>query len=100
MTVVNKFVVSGADFSMNFLLLAMQSVVCVACVLIAKKVGVIRFRPFDLEDAKAWFPISFLLVSVIYTGSKSLQFLSIPVYTIFKNLTIILIVCIRRSLLV
>jgi GDP-mannose transporter len=28
---------------------------------------------------------------MIYTGSKSLQFLSVPVYTIFKNLTIILI---------
>jgi len=44
-----------------------------------------------MQDAKAWFPISFMLVTVIYTGSKSLQFLSIPVYTIFKNLTIILI---------
>ena len=28
---------------------------------------------------------------MIFTGSKALQFLSIPVYTIFKNLTIILI---------
>jgi GDP-mannose transporter len=57
---------------MNFLLLCIQSVVCVACVILAKKLGVISFREFDLSDAKAWFPISFLLVSVIYTGSKSL----------------------------
>ena len=28
---------------------------------------------------------------MIYTGSKALQFLTIPVYTIFKNLTIIMI---------
>jgi GDP-mannose transporter len=28
---------------------------------------------------------------MIYTGTKSLKYLSIPVYTIFKNLTIILI---------
>jgi len=91
MTVVNKFVVSGRNFSMNFLLLCIQSTVCVACVLTVKKLGIISFRKFDVQDAKAWFPISFLLVSVIYTGSKSLQFLSIPVYTIFKNLTIILI---------
>jgi UDP-galactose transporter len=28
---------------------------------------------------------------MIYTGTKALQYLSIPVYTIFKNLTIILI---------
>ena len=100
---------------MNFLLLCIQSVVCVSCVALVKKLGIISFREFATKDAKAWFPISFLLVSVIYTGSKSLvsthhsprfrrrirligisphpqQFLSIPVYTIFKNLTIILIV--------
>jgi GDP-mannose transporter len=97
---------------MTFLLLSMQSIVCVACVIAAKKSGVISFRNFDIQDAKAWYPISCLLVSVIYTGSKSLvstaeqesqyvrhaltaspqQYLSIPVYTIFKNLTIILIV--------
>ncbi|THH02687.1 hypothetical protein EW026_g223 [Hermanssonia centrifuga] len=91
MTVVNKFVVSGSNFNMNFLLLCIQSTVCVSCVATVKKLGVISFREFDTKDAKAWFPISFLLVSVIYTGSKSLQYLNIPVYTIFKNLTIILI---------
>ncbi|KAF8801271.1 GDP-mannose transporter [Phlegmacium glaucopus] len=91
MTVVNKFVVSGAQFSMNFLLLCIQSSVCVVCVTIVKKLGIISFSSFRWKDAKAWFPISFLLVTVIYTGSKSLQHLSIPVYTIFKNLTIILI---------
>ncbi|KAH8832572.1 GDP-mannose transporter [Flagelloscypha sp. PMI_526] len=91
MTVVNKFVVSGKDFTMNFLLLTIQSSVCCLCVLLVKKIGIISFRSFDMKDAKAWFPVSCLLVSVIYTGSKSLQYLSIPVYTIFKNLTIILI---------
>src|ERR1700742_4571055 len=37
------------------------------------------------------FPISLLLVGMIYTSTKALQFLSVPVYTIFKNLTIIII---------
>lgn len=37
------------------------------------------------------FPVSLLLIGTIYTSTKALQFLSIPVYTIFKNLTIILI---------
>lgn len=37
------------------------------------------------------FPISVLLIGMIYTSTKALKFLSIPVYTIFKNLTIILI---------
>lgn len=34
-----------------------------------------------MKDAKAWFPISALLVSVIYTGSKSL----VSRYTPFEN---------------
>lgn len=67
-----QFVVSGKGFSMNFLLLAIQSMVCVSCVLVAKKAGVISFREFDMQDAKKWSPISMLLVSVIYTGSKSI----------------------------
>ena len=67
-----QYVVSGRDFSMNFLLLAIQSTVCVMCVLTVKKLRIISFRSFDVADAKAWFPISFLLVTVIYSGSKSL----------------------------
>ncbi|OJT09807.1 GDP-mannose transporter [Trametes pubescens] len=87
----STFVVSGTHFNMNFLLLCMQSSVCVACVFTVKRLGIISFRDFDMKDAKVWWPISVMLVGVIYTGSKSLQYLSIPVYTIFKNLTIILI---------
>jgi GDP-mannose transporter len=37
------------------------------------------------------FPISLLLIGMIYTSTWSLRYLSIPVYTIFKNLTTILI---------
>lgn len=44
-----------------------------------------------MEQAEKWFPISALLVGMIYTGSKALAYLTIPVYTIFKNLTIICI---------
>jgi len=57
---------------MNFLLLCIQSLVCVLCVSTVKRLGVISFRNFDMADAKGWFPISCLLVAVIYTGSKSL----------------------------
>ena len=67
-----KFVVSGAHFSMTFLLLCMQSIVCVFCVSTVKRLGIISFSSFRWKDARAWFPISFLLVTVIYTGSKSL----------------------------
>ena len=57
---------------MNFLLLCIQSVVCVACVMGVKRFKVVQVRDFDIQDAKTWYPISLLLVTVIYTGSKSL----------------------------
>jgi len=76
---------------MNFLLLCIQSIVCIACVSLVKSAGVISFRAFNMQDAKAWFPISFMLVTVIYTASKSLMYLDINIFALFKNLTIILI---------
>lgn len=91
MTASNKYVLSGFQFNLNFFLLMVQSIVCIVAIAICKQFKVITYRDFNADEAKKWFPISFLLVLMIYTGSKALQFLSIPVYTIFKNLTIIVI---------
>ncbi|KAF7728297.1 GDP-mannose transporter into the lumen of the Golgi [Apophysomyces ossiformis] len=91
MTVTNKYVVSGSGFNMNFLLLTVQNVVTVVLLQSFKFLNLIKYRDFDKDEARKWFPIAFALVAMIYTGSKSLQYLRIPIYTIFKNLTIILI---------
>ncbi|KKA29494.1 hypothetical protein TD95_001595 [Thielaviopsis punctulata] len=92
MTVVNKYVVSGSSWNLNLFYLAVQSIVCSGTIYMLKEVGVIKdLAPYDQAKAKRWFPISLLLVGMIYTGIKALQFLSVPVYTIFKNLTIIVI---------
>ncbi|KAF9922319.1 GDP-mannose transporter into the lumen of the Golgi [Linnemannia zychae] len=91
MTVTNKMVLSHFDFHMNFLLLTIQTTVAIVLLKVFRSIGLISFRRFDKIEAKKWFPISVTLVAMVYTGSKSLQYLSIPLYTIFKNLTIILI---------
>ncbi|KAI9847829.1 MAG: GDP-mannose transporter into the lumen of the Golgi [Sclerophora amabilis] len=91
MTVTNKYVLSGLDFNLNFFLLCVQSVVCVVAIQACKTGGVITYRDFSSDEAKKWFPISLLLIGMIYTSTRALRYLSIPVYTIFKNLTIILI---------
>ncbi|KAM3520943.1 hypothetical protein NHJ13051_006557 [Beauveria bassiana] len=92
MTVVNKYVVSGSKFNMPLMYLGIQNGVGVAAILACKQLGLITtLAPFDTEKAKKWLPISFLLLGMIFTGTKALQFLSVPVYTIFKNLTIIVI---------
>lgn len=49
------------------------------------------FRPLNRKDAVQWAPVSLLLIAMIYTGSKALQFLSVSMFTVFKNVTIIVI---------
>jgi len=91
MTTTNKYVLAGLDYNLNFLLLAVQSIVCVVAIQSLKSFGVIQYRDFNTEEARKWFPISLLLIGMIYTSTWALKYLSIPVYTIFKNLTIPLI---------
>lgn len=91
MTVTNKYVLSSGQFNLNCVVLAVQGAVSVIVITSLKSVGMINFRSLNMEDAKKWFPISVALVGMIFTGSKAVQMLSIPVYTIFKNVTIILI---------
>ncbi|KAF9914997.1 GDP-mannose transporter into the lumen of the Golgi [Lobosporangium transversale] len=91
MTVTNKMVLSHFDFNMNFLLLSIQGTVAIALLRVFKKLGLISYRRLDKDEARKWLPISLGLVCMIYSASKSLQYLSIPVYSVWKNLTIILI---------
>ncbi|KAK8103522.1 GDP-mannose transporter [Apiospora kogelbergensis] len=92
MTLVNKYVVSGNAWNLNFFYLAVQAIVGTVAILVLKQLGLIaNLRPLETKKVKAWFPISLLLVGMIYTSIQALQFLSVPVYTIFKNLTIIVI---------
>ncbi|VVT44293.1 uncharacterized protein SAPINGB_P000368 [Magnusiomyces paraingens] len=91
MTVTNKYVLSVGYFNFNCILLAIQSLVCLLFIQALKAFGIVKFRDFNASEAKKWFPISVLLVLMIYTASKAMQYLSIPVFTIFKNVTIILI---------
>ncbi|KAE8451844.1 GDP-mannose transporter [Mollisiaceae sp. DMI_Dod_QoI] len=92
MTITNKYCVSGPNWNLNFFYLAIQSLVCIIAIMLCKQLGLITsLAPFDTKKAKQWFPISLLLVGMIYTSTKALQFLSVPVYTIFKNLTTIVI---------
>ncbi|KAJ3412753.1 GDP-mannose transporter into the lumen of the Golgi [Chytridiales sp. JEL 0842] len=91
MTVTNKLILSSYAFHMNFLVLAIQSVVTVVMLYGFTSFKLVSHRPYTHSDAKKWFPVAVALCVMIYTGSKALQFMSIPLFTIFKNLTIILI---------
>ncbi|KAI8908016.1 hypothetical protein EDD86DRAFT_191867 [Gorgonomyces haynaldii] len=99
MTVTNKLVLSSYDFKMNFLLLCFQSLVCVLMLEVFVGLGIAKHRKYSQQDAAQWFVVSLSLVFMIYSGSKAIQYLSIPLFTVFKNLTIILIAYAERFFL-
>ncbi|KAJ3100289.1 GDP-mannose transporter into the lumen of the Golgi [Phlyctochytrium planicorne] len=92
MTVTNKAILSSYEFHMNFLVLAIQNALTIILLEVFINLNLLTaHRPFKMEEAKKWFVVSLALVVMIYTGSKALQYMSIPLFTIFKNLTIVVI---------
>ncbi|EPZ32602.1 hypothetical protein ROZALSC1DRAFT_28138 [Rozella allomycis CSF55] len=91
MTLTNKYVLSVHKFNLNFFLLGCQSLICVCLLLFCRSIGWVKFRQVERRNLIQWYPVSLMLVLMIYTGSKSIQYLKISMFTIFKNLTIILV---------
>lgn len=53
MTVVNKYVVSGTYWNLNFFYLAIQAIVCIMTIVACKQIGLIKnLKPFDSDKAK------------------------------------------------
>ena len=44
--------------------------------------------PFDRRFARSMLPVTVLFVSMLWTSGKALRYCSVPVVTIFKNLSV------------
>ncbi|KAJ2744627.1 GDP-mannose transporter into the lumen of the Golgi [Coemansia sp. BCRC 34301] len=90
MTLVNKLVLSSFQFHMVFFMLAVQAFGSVVLMVLANRVGLnVKYRAMNLPDAKTWFPVACSQAFMLYTGGKALEYLNVPLFTVFKNLTII-----------
>ncbi|RKP06466.1 GDP-mannose transporter [Thamnocephalis sphaerospora] len=91
MTTVNKLCMSQFKLHVGFLMLAVQSVCCVLFLWLFGSFGAVKYQALTVENAQKWFRVSLAMALMLYTSVKSLQYLSVPLFTIFKNLTIILV---------
>ncbi|KAJ1731602.1 GDP-mannose transporter into the lumen of the Golgi [Coemansia biformis] len=90
MTLVNKLVLSSFQFHMVFFMLAVQAFGSVALMVLAHRVGLnVKYRGMNKRDAKTWFPVACSQALMLYTGGKALEYMNVPLFTVFKNLTII-----------
>jgi GDP-mannose transporter len=91
MTLINKFVLFDFKYKLPNGMLFVQAVICLILLQLFAICGMIKYRSFKMDEAKAWFPVCILYTLMLYTGSKCLQYLAVPVVTIYKNISIILI---------
>lgn len=91
MVLTNKSLASSynhlIDGDLNILLVVFQAVVAVFCVEFCKYFKWVEYPGFSLETAKQWAPVNIFFCLMLFTGMAALQHNSVPMVTIFKNVT-------------
>jgi GDP-mannose transporter len=65
----------------------LQCLIAVVMVEAAKKMGWVEYAPFNMVTAKEWLPVNLLFIGMLCSGLISFVYVSVPMITIFKNLT-------------
>lgn len=92
MVLANKGLASGYPKGVDFITIALQSVIAVVLVLACDGLGWIQLGTrFEKEIALKWLPVNSFFVAMLFTGFLSLVYLNVPMVTIFKNLTNVVI---------
>ncbi|GBG23810.1 GDP-mannose transporter [Hondaea fermentalgiana] len=91
MTLVNKVILTTYHFHHHMVLLLYQNAMSVLLLQFARWMGWVQFASLQTRQLIAWIPLNFLFVGMLLTSFFSLNLLSVPMATIFKNSTNILI---------
>lgn len=95
MVLVNKSLASSYNHlisgDLNILLVVFQAVIAVVAVELSKMMGWVEYPNFNFKTAKQWAPVNIMFCGMLFTGMASLQHNSVPMVTIFKNITNIVV---------
>lgn len=91
MVLVNKSLASSYNHlisgDLNILLVVFQAVAAVICVEFSKYAGWVDYPSFNIRTARQWAPVNILFCGMLFTGMASLEHNSVPMVTVFKNIT-------------
>lgn len=74
--------------TLNILLVVSQALVAVVAVSLSKRMGWVEpYPPFSLRTARQWAPVNVFFCGMLFTGMASLGANSVPMVTVFKNVT-------------
>eukprot|EP00055_Hartaetosiga_balthica_P002896 m.139779 g.139779 ORF g.139779 m.139779 type:complete len:329 (+) comp24544_c0_seq1:176-1162(+) len=83
----NKLVLSSYSFEYPSVVLLFQGSIACLVMKVLEAAGIIKLEPINWATTKKWLPVTFFFGLMLYTGSQTLVFLAIPIVTVFKNLT-------------
>ncbi len=92
MVLANKFIpfslpLEVRDEIPSVLVVWFQCLVALVLVCVAKYYKLVEYPDFDWEIVKAWLPLNIFFIAMLVTGFMSLFYCSVPIVTVFKNLT-------------
>ncbi len=79
------------DGDLNILLVVFQAVIAVIAVEFSKMMKFVEYPGFNFKTAAKWAPVNLMFCGMLFTGMASLQHNSVPMVTVFKNLTNIVV---------
>jgi len=95
MVLVNKSLASSyikfIDGDLNILLVVFQAVIAVFAVQFSKMMKWVEYPGFNFTTAIQWLPVNIFFCGMLFTGMASLQHNSVPMVTVFKNITNIIV---------
>jgi len=95
MVLVNKSLASSynkyIEGDLNFLLVVFQAVIAVVAVQFCKMMNWVEYPSFEMKTAVQWAPVNLFFCAMLFTGMTSLQHNSVPMVTVFKNITNIVV---------
>jgi GDP-mannose transporter len=76
---------------LNILLVVCQAIVAVASVELCKRFRWVEYPAFNLRTARLWAPVNLLFCLMLFSGMAALEHNSVPMVTIYKNITNIIV---------
>lgn len=91
LSLVNKAIFSDHAFDFPLSVLACQAAGTVLLLLLVAAARLIEPLPLDRRLLRAMLPVTLLFVTMLFTSSRALRHCSVPVVTIFKNSSVVLV---------
>ena len=88
----NKAALSSFDFKAPDALLFFQCALCVVLVKMFALAGYIKVEPFNWNIVRVWYRVNVIFVSMIVTSFWALKELGVPMVTVLKNMTNLIVV--------